>query len=97
MIFNVCIYYHRHFEELFRIFSTIKEHEKLSAQGLDPYQEKLKLLDGSYLEEADKSDNNIDDYTENEGIVEGKGQGKLADSKLLTNNCSSDNKIGVLS
>lgn len=44
---------------MFKIFSIIKEHEKIRATGADPYQIKLKSLEGSY--DYDKGDEDMDD------------------------------------
>ena len=43
-----------HFDELFKIFTCIKEHEKHRATGLDPYQLTLKEMEGEDFDEGDQ-------------------------------------------
>ena len=60
-----------HFDELFKIFTVIKEHENFRAEGRDPYRAKLEEMKGEYYN--DEEDDEAMENTKNTGEDDNMG------------------------
>merc|ERR1711991_123343 len=52
-----------HFDELFRIFTVIKEHESHRAEGRDPYQVRLEAMKGEDYFDDEKDEDGAEEHT----------------------------------